>query len=318
MTYGGALSFLRRPYRRHNDLNQNNKIDHKIDQSIEWAIVGVPFDQSVTNRSGARLGPQAIRAASVQLAELPAFPFGFDPFDYISVCDWGDIFLDPGYPDKICETIEQAIESLLDAGIRPLSLGGDHFITYPILRAQAKKWGPISLVHFDAHSDCWPDDGVRLDHGTMFSRAVKEGVIAPERSIQVGIRTWCDQAWCDQDFGFKILTAPDVHTQGTESVTQQILERVGQHPVYMTFDIDCLDPAFAPGTGTPVVGGLSSAQALAIVRGLGSLEFIGADVVEVAPAYDHAEITALAAATVAHDFLCLIAQKNREKASITG
>jgi len=300
LTHGGALSFLRRKYT--DDLT-----------GVDVVVSGIPYDGAVTYRSGARLGPRAIRAASVQLAELMAFPFGFDPFDSIAVSDMGDCFVDPHYPDDVIATIETHIAKILDAGASPLSLGGDHFVTYPILRAMAKRHGPVALLHFDAHPDTWPDDGKRFDHGSMFLRAKNEGLIDVDRSVQVGIRTHNDS-----DHGFDILTAPWIHRHGVEAAIDAILERVGDAKVYMTFDIDCLDPAFAPGTGTPVSGGLSSAQALDIVRGLGALDFTGMDVVEVAPAYDVSEITAIAAATVAHDYLCLLAEKKGAKRKPVG
>lgn len=290
MTYGGALSFLRRRYSR--DLD-----------GVDVAVSGLPYDCAVTYRSGSRLGPRAIRAASVQLAELKAFPFGFDPFDTLSVVDYGDCFLDPHHPETIVKSISEHIKTILSADVFPLSFGGDHFVTYPVLKAIAEKHGPVALLHFDAHCDTWDDDGTRMDHGSMFLRAHKEGLIDVTHSSQVGIRTYNDS-----DHGFDILSAPWVHREGVEKTIQAIKERVGSKKVYLTFDIDCLDPVYAPGTGTPVVGGLTSAQALGILRGLEGLNLVGADVVEVCPAYDVSEITALAGATIAHDILCLLAK----------
>jgi agmatinase len=188
-----------------------------------------------------------------------------------------------------------------------LTFGGDHFITYPLLRAHANKHGPLALVHFDAHTDTWDDEDGRLDHGTMFSRAVKEGLIDAEHSIQIGIRTHNPNTR-----NITILEAPWVHENTSQACIDKILAQVGNQKAYLTFDIDCLDPAFAPGTGTPVVGGLSTAKTLSILRGLGSLNFVGADVVEVAPAYDHANITAIAAATIAYEYLVLKAQQNAD------
>lgn len=294
MTYGGALSFLRRKYTR--DLN-----------GADVVVSGVPFDSATTFRSGARLGPQAIRAASVQLAELRAFSFGFDPFDYLAVADWGDCFLDSGYPADVVPVVIEHARTILASGAKMLTFGGDHFISYPLLVAHAEKYGPISLVHFDAHSDTWPDDGTRLDHGSMFLRAAREGIVDPATSIHLGIRT--DNP---DDHGFTVRDAPWIHENGIDATIAEVYRVAGDRPAYVTFDIDCLDPAFAPGTGTPVVGGLSSAQAVGIIRGLGDLDLIGMDVVEVAPAYDHSEITALAAATIAHDLLCLLAVKKRD------
>ena len=291
MTYAGALSFMRRKYTR--DLT-----------GVDVAVTGIPFDCATTNRSGARLGPRAIRAASTHLAPLAGFPFGFDPFDTLAVIDYGDCFLDYGYPQHVVAGVEAHADEILSAGASMLTFGGDHFVTYPLLRAHQKIHGPMSLVHFDAHSDTWEDDGERLDHGSMFLRAAREGIVDPGRSVQVGIRTHNDET-----HGYNILTAPWVHRHGADATIAEIKRVVGDHKAYVTFDIDCLDPVFAPGTGTPVVGGLTTAQALEILRGLGDLDLVGMDIVEVAPAYDHAEVTALAAATLAHDYLCLLAAK---------
>jgi len=289
MTYGGALSFLRRRYSR--DLD-----------GVDVAVTGIPYDGAVTFRPGARLGPRAIRAASVQLAELKAFPFGFDPFETLAVVDYGDCFIDPHHPETVVEAIAAHIGGIVGAGVIPLTLGGDHFATYPVLRAIARHHGPVALLHFDAHCDTWSDDGKRFDHGSMFLRAKNEGLIDVDRSCQVGIRTHNDS-----DHGFAVLTAPWVHAQGVDKTLAAIKARIGAGKVYVTFDIDCLDPAYAPGTGTPVPGGLTSACALELVRGLGGLDLVGADVMEVSPPFDVAEITALSAATIAHDLLCLMA-----------
>lgn len=291
MTFAGALSFLRRKYTRELE-------------GVDVVVSGVPYDGAVTNRPGCRLGPRAIRAASTQLAELQAFPFGFDPFDHLSVSDYGDAWLDPHRPETVPTAIEAHARTILRAGAKMLTLGGDHFVSYPLLRAHAEAFGPLALVQFDAHSDTWDDDGRGFNHGTMFLRAAEERVVDPARSVQVGIRTQNASAQ-----GFEILSCPWIHRNGIEATLAAIWERVGDAPAYLSFDIDCLDPAFAPGTGTPVAGGLASWQALEILRGLGGLDWVGMDVVEVAPPYDHAEITALAAATVAHDWLCLLAEK---------
>lgn len=291
MTYSGALSFMRRKYSR--DLT-----------GVDIAISGVPFDAATSFRPGARFGPAAVRAASTQLSELLAFPAGIDPFDKLAVIDYGDCTLDYGFPGNVVEQVEAHALEILASGAGMLTFGGDHFITYPLLKAHAMHHGPMALVHFDAHTDTWDDEDGRLDHGTMFTRALKEGLIDADSSVQIGIRTHNEDTR-----GVRVLDAPWVHENTAQTIIEQICETVGDTPAYLTFDIDCLDPAFAPGTGTPVVGGLSSAQALAILRGLGCLNFIGADVVEVAPAYDHADITAIAAATIAHDYLVLMAQK---------
>ena len=287
MTYGGAVSFLRRNYTR--DI-----------ADADIVVSGIPFDMATSNRPGARLGPRAIRAASVGLAELDAYPFGFDPFEHLAVADYGDCFMDFGHPAAAVERIEAHAEEILASDAMMVTLGGDHFITYPLLRAHAKKHGPLSLVHFDAHCDTWPDDGSRLDHGSMFLRAAREGIVDPATSVQIGIRTHNADT-----HGYTILGAPWVHREGIGATIDVVGEVVGANKAYLTFDIDCIDPAFAPGTGTPVSGGLTTAQALEAVRSLGDVDLVGMDVVEVAPPYDVAEITALAAATIAHDFICL-------------
>lgn len=299
MTYGGATSFLRRKFTR--DLT-----------GVDVVVSGVPLDTATTYRPGTRLGPRGIRAASVQLAELKAFPWGVDPFETLSVIDYGDCFLDPHNPSTIKNAIVQHARDILASGAKMLTLGGDHYVTYPLLIAHAEKFGkPLSVIHFDAHCDTWPDDSPdQLNHGTMFYKAIKEGLIDPKKSVQVGIRTWND------DFmGMNVLDAPWVHENGVNATIQRIREVVGDNPTYVTFDIDCLDPAAAPGTGTPVAGGLSSAQALKIVRSLTDVNIVGADVVEVSPPFDVSEMTALAAAHIAFDFLCVLnAQKTLRKA----
>jgi agmatinase len=291
MTYGGALSFARRRYSR--DL-----------AGVDIVVSGIPYDNAVTYRSGCRLGPRAIRAGSVQLAELEHFPFGFDPFNTLSVVDYGDAFIDPHHPTSVFDSIEAHADHILDSGAMMLSLGGDHSVAYPLLKAHAKKYGPVALVQFDAHCDTWPDDGTRFDHGTMFARAAAEGIIDVKRSTQVGLRTYNSS-----DHGFEILTSPWVHRNGIDAAIDIVRDRAGDATVYLSFDIDGLDPAFAPGTGTPVIGGLASWQGLEFVRGLEPLRLIGMDLVEVAPAYDHAEITAIAAASIAYDWMAVVAKQ---------
>lgn len=297
MTYAGALSFMRRPYTR--DLT-----------GVDVAICGVPFDGATSNRPGARLGPRAIRAASTELGSGDSFPYGGNPFAHLTTVDYGDFFLEPQYPEEVANDISAQARHVLAGGARMLSLGGDHFVSYPLLTAHAERHGPLALIQFDAHSDTWPDDNSRLDHGTMFLRAVRDGIVDSHRSIHAGIRSQNES-----DHGFKVLTAPWIHRHGVDAAIDAIAERVGDAKAYLSFDIDVLDPAFAPGTGTPVCGGLASWQALEIIRGLSRLNIIGADVVEVSPPYDHAEITALAAATVAHDILCNWASAKRANAA---
>jgi agmatinase len=288
-TYAGALSFMRRKYTR--DL-----------AGVDVAITGIPFDQSVTNRPGTRFGPEAVRKASNQHAWGPYWPWFFDPFDTLAVVDYGDCFFDWGRKEDVPKRIAGHAAEIIDAGASMVSLGGDHFISYPLLRAHAEKHGMLSLLHFDAHRDVEPDEGGRIDHGTMFNYAIRDGLIDPRRSLQLGIRTTYHG---ERTYGMNILYADQVHVMSFEQIGAEIERIVGDNPVYLTFDIDCLDPAFAPGTGTPVPGGLSSYQALSILRHLSRVNFIGMDLVEVSPPYDHAEITALAGATIVLEYLCL-------------
>ena len=288
-SFGGAGSFFRVPYSR--DLT-----------GVDVVVSGVPLDIATTNRSGASLGPRAIRNASLSLAWERPWPWQKDPMAEMAVIDYGDCENHSGGGLLRVAHIEQHVARILDAGAASLLLGGDHFISYPSLCAHAKVHGPLSLIHFDAHTDTWPSSGEGINHGTMFYKAAKEGIVIPGQSIQIGIRTTNDAT-----LGYQILSASDVHRQGCDAVIAQIRARVGQNPVYLTFDIDCLDPAFAPGTGTPVAGGLSSAEALAILWRLGEIDFRGMDVVEVSPPFDHADVTALAAATIVQRYLQLLA-----------
>lgn len=288
-SFGGAVSFFRTPFGR--DLSD-----------IDVAVMGIPLDIAVTNRSGARLGPRAIRNASMSLAWERPWPWTIDPLEALKVVDYGDCENNEGGGLLSVKHIESWISQILATDTATLLLGGDHFISYPSLCAHYKKHGPIALIHFDAHTDTWPSSGEGVNHGTMFYKAAKEGIVLPEHSIQIGIRTTNDDT-----LGYDIVSAPDVHQQSAAAIIERIRKRVGNHPTYITFDIDCLDPAFAPGTGTPVPGGLSSFQALNIIRGLSGINLIGMDVVEVAPAYDHAELTALAGAQIGIELLALYA-----------
>ena len=286
--YAGALSFMRRRYSR--EL-----------AGVDVAVWGIPLDAAVSNRPGARFGPQAIRRASAILCGDPQYPFSSDPFETLTVVDYGDCAFDYGRHAEIPGAIQAQARAIIDEGVHLISLGGDHFITWPLLQAHAAKHGPLALVQLDAHQDTWDDDGDRLDHGTFVARAVRAGLIEPARSIQVGIRTHAPD-----DFGIEIVDGYAVHALGVPGTIERILARVGGGPAYLSVDIDCLDPAHAPGTGTPVAGGLSSAQLLMILRGLGGIDWRGMDVVEVAPAYDHADITAIAAAAVVQHYLGLL------------
>jgi agmatinase len=293
--YSGALSFCRRRYAR--DL-----------AGVDMAVIGVPFDTSVSNRPGCRFGPRGIRAASTQLSWSHAWPSPFDPFKQLNMADWGDVDFDFGHPEAVPAQIEAAVGHVLGQGAAALVLGGDHFVSYPSLRAHAAKHGDgLSLIHFDAHCDTAILDDTRIDHGTMFYHAAREGIVDAKRSIQVGIRT----SYYDPS-AFVVHDANAVHERGIDATVARIREVVGDNRCYVTFDIDCLDPAYAPGTGTPVCGGLSTWQAKEIIRRLEGIDLVGMDVVEVSPPFDHAEITSLAGATIALELVCLYA-RTREK-----
>ncbi len=292
--WSGATSFARLPYAAD-------------PAGLDLAVVGAPFDAAVSNRPGTRFGPRAIRQASAMLAWERTWPHARDPLEARKVGDWGDIAFDYGRPETIPAAIHDALAAIHAAGAATLLLGGDHSVSYPSLRAHAARHGGLALVQFDAHTDTWGEPGreaARTDHGTMFHRAVEEGLIDPAASIQVGIRTVNDDP-----MGIAIRDVRAVHAEAPEATAAAIRARVGERPAYISFDIDCLDPAFAPGTGTPVCGGLSTHQALEILRGLAGLPLVGMDLVEVSPPYDHAEITALAGATLALELVALFAAR---------
>jgi agmatinase len=290
-TYAGVLSFMRRPY------SKNVK-------NADVVIWGIPFDQAVSHRPGSRFGPQAIRRASAIFDNDPQYPFGIDLFKNMAVIDYGDCLIDYAELWKTPKSIERQAASIIKGGAFLYSMGGDHFVTWPLLKAHAALHGPLALVHFDAHQDTWYDDGKRISHGSFVARAAREGIIDTKRSIQIGIRTCAPE-----DFGIKIITGYELEEMTASEISNAILKQAGEAKTYLTFDIDCLDPAFAPGTGTPVAGGPSSAKMLSVLTKLGDLNIVGSDVVEVAPAYDHAEVTAIAGATVAMHVMGLLASK---------
>jgi agmatinase len=267
-------------------------------------VAGIPFDLGTTNRPGARFGAAAIRAASRMLVDGEHPTARLDP-GRAAVADAGDLAIALGdIPASLA-----AIERQAAAHRHLLALGGDHTVTLALLRALAKRAGPVGLVHFDAHVDTWPEGfGQRWSHGSVFFHALEEGLVDPRRMVQIGIRSPVSRAVMDWTLarGVTVIGAPEVHEAGPAAIAERARRAVGERAVYLSFDIDALDPAFAPGTGTPEVGGLASWQAQAILRRLRGLDFVGADVVEVAPAYDVAEVTALAAATVAWEYLALV------------
>ncbi|WP_219509979.1 agmatinase [Nonomuraea ceibae] len=275
------------------------------------AVVGVPFDSGVSYRPGARFGPSAVREASRLLR--PYHP-GLDvsPFERVQVADAGDIAANPFHIGEAIESIEAAADAL-DA--RLVTIGGDHTIALPLLRSAARKHGPVALLHFDAHLDTWDTYfGAEYTHGTPFRRAVEEGILDTEALSHVGIRGPLygkKDLEEDRRLGFGILTAADVLRRGLDEVIDALRQRIGDRPLYVSVDIDVLDPAHAPGTGTPEAGGLTSRELLEILRGLAGTNLVGADVVEVAPAYDHAEITSVAASHVAYDLVSLLALREK-------
>lgn len=265
----------------------------------EVVVSGIPFDLATSGRAGARGGPGAIRQASRNLVwDRPRFPWDFELQERLVIADDGDIGFPYGEPQAATDAIQQHARALLEAGKTLLSFGGDHYVTLPLLREHARVHGPLALLHFDAHTDT-DRNGTAFDHGAMFHHAVQEGLLLPDHSVQVGIRT----TYTREGHPFAVLDGPWVNEQPAAAIVERVREIVRSRPVYLSFDIDCLDPAFAPGTGTPVAGGLTSDRALQILRGLAGIDLRGMDVVEVAPAYDHAELTALAAATLALEML---------------
>ena len=300
--FTGPSTFARLPYVRTLD-------------DVDLAIVGVPFDTGVTYRVGGRFGPNAVRAASVMLR--PYNPnLDVSPFEILSCVDYGDVAIVPGYTERSYAAIEAAVAPIVEAGVIPLLIGGDHACTLPHLRATRSR-GPVAVIDFDSHTDAWDSYfGERHNHGTWMRRAIEEGLVDVGRSIEVGLRGPVYEAgdWTSlrSELGLEYLTTEEVLERGTENVADVIRKRVGEGPAFVSFDIDVVDPAFAPGTGTPEPGGLSAHDALAIVRRLRGIDFVGFDVVEVIPAYDPAGQTAFLAANLAYEMLSLAAVRRRD------
>jgi len=295
--YTGAASFARLP---------------RLDQvsSADLMVVGIPFDTGVSFRPGTRFGPNHIRDSSRLLRPYnPALDV--HPFNLIQVADAGDLNVNPFNIGEAIETIEKEASALTSSNRRLVTIGGDHTIALPLLRAAAKVHGPIALLHFDAHLDTWDTYfGEEYTHGTPFRRAVEEGILDTEAICHVGTRgPLYGKKDLDDDhrFGFGIVTSADVYYQGVKEIIAKLKDRVGNRPLYISVDIDVLDPAHAPGTGTPEAGGITSREILELLRGLNGCNIIGADVVEVAPAYDHAQITGIAASHIAYELVSLMA-----------
>jgi agmatinase len=297
--YAGAPTFARLP-----------RID-EVD-SFDVAVIGAPFDGGVSFRPGARFGPSAIRQASRHLRPAYHPVQDVSPYRVLQAVDAGDVPCNPFDIDAALQQVDDGIGDLLTSGARPVILGGDHTIALGGLRAVARKHGPVALIHFDAHLDTWNSYfGADRTHGTVFRRAHEEGLLIQDAGTHIGIRGplyAAEDLTDDAAFGFEIIRAEDLDRIGVGEISDRIRRRVGDAPVYLSIDIDVLDPAFAPGTGTPEMGGLTSRELLALVRALPREQLVAADLVEVSPAYDHAEITSLAAATLGFEISALMAR----------
>jgi len=279
------------------------------DRDAAICVAGIPYDLGTTNRPGARFGPAAIRQASRMLVD-GEHPIAWSDPVRLDIADIGDFAIAHGDIQATLAAIEEQAKGICHL----VTLGGDHTVTLALLRALRPQTGPLALVHFDAHVDTWPDSfGQRFGHGSPFYHAIEEGLIDPRHTVQIGIRSPMEKRVYDWTVGkgVTILFAEDIHEQGPKWAAERIRAIIGDRPAYLTFDVDALDPAFAPGTGTPEIGGLASWQAQSILRGLAGLSFRGMDVVEVSPPYDHAEITALAAAAIVWEYLALLARPNQ-------
>ena len=283
-------------------------------EGVDVAIVGVPFDTGASYRVGARFGPEAIRSVSALLRHHNEV-LDVSIFDHCSVVDYGDLPVNPGYIEDSYKMIEEGLLPILDGGVTPIMLGGDHSVTLPELRAMAKRHGPVALILLDSHTDTGDKRfGRRYTHGTPFRRAVEEELILVDHSIQAGMRGSIysrDSLNDARKMGFDLVTSVEAQEQGINELIRRIRERAGDAKAFVSFDIDFVDPAYAPGTGTPEVGGFTSSEALRVVRGLKGLDLIGFDLVEVLPQHDPSQITALLAANIVYEFISLIALRKK-------
>lgn len=281
-------------------------------ENTDFVIVGVPFDTASSFRTGSRFGPNAVRTISAMIKPNNV-QLKVNVLEHLEGGDYGDIPIVPGYMEPTFQSIERELDTILSHDSIPITIGGDHSIVLPELRAIAKKHGPVALVHYDAHADI--NDtvfGEKHNHGTPFRRAIEEGLIDPSRSIQIGMRGslyFADEFEEAARLGLKLIPAHEVRELGFEKISQMVRERVGDHKAFFSFDIDFVDPAYAPGTGTPEVGGFTSFEALDLIRKVKDINFVGFDMVEVLPAYDHAEITAYLGANVCFEFMSIIAYR---------
>jgi agmatinase len=296
--FGGIATFARLP--------------HRPDPTgADVAVVGVPYDSATTFRSGARFGPRAVRAASQVLRPYNS-ALDVQPFEVLEVVDAGDVPVAPAYVEETQERITTVVGRLLAAVGVVVAIGGDHSVSLPLLRAQQRHRGPVALIHLDAHPDTWSDEfGLRYGHGTPFWHAAKEGLVDTATSIQIGMRGPTDapdDLRRSLELGYHMVTGEQFWELGVEGTLARVHEVV-RGPAYLSLDIDVADPAYAPGTGTPEVGGLTSRQLITLVRGLAGLDLVGMDLVEVAPPYDHGEVTSLLAANLVYEFLSLLAKR---------
>ncbi len=299
--FAGIKTFMRLPH-------------VKTTSDVDLAVVGIAFDTGASYKSGARFGPSAIREASTLMRNY-SMNLDVNIFDHLSCVDYGDIDVVPGYIHETYKNIEEGLYPLIDAGVIPISLGGDHSITLAELRAAAKKYGPVALVHFDSHLDTWDNYwGMKYTHGTPFRRACEEGLIDTDHSIQVGIRGsqyGPEDIQGSRDLGFEVLTANELHRTGIEEGVRRICGRAKDAKVFLSFDIDFMDPSVAPGTGTVEVGGFNGYQAMTLIQGIKDLNIIAMDLVEVLPAIDQSGITAIMAANLIHEVMSVIALQKK-------
>jgi len=300
--FSGIKTFIRLPH-------------VKTTEDVDFAVVGIPFDTGASYKVGARFGPTAIREASTLIRNY-SMNLDVNVFDHLSGVDYGDLPVKPGYIHETYKDIEDGLQPLFDAGVVPISLGGDHSITLGELRAAAKKHGPVALVHFDSHLDTWDNYwGMKYTHGTPFRRACEEGLIDTAHSIQIGIRGTQygpEDVQGSIDLGFEVLTANELHKIGMDEGVKRIQKRVGNAKTFLSFDIDFVDPSMAPGTGTIEIGGFTGFETMTLVQGLRNIKIIGMDLVEVLPAIDPAGITAYMGASVIHEVLSILAIQKRD------
>ncbi|MGN7942686.1 agmatinase [Virgibacillus sp. 6R] len=305
--FSGIRTFMHLPYIT-NDL-----------ENVDFAVIGVPFDTGASHAVGTRFGPSAIREMSQRIRGVnPALDI--DIFEFMSGIDYGDILVHPGYIEYSYEAIEEQLTPIFEKNIIPILLGGDHSISLPHLRAAAKKYGPVSLVHFDAHSDTWrsSDPRKKYSHGNMFSLAVDEGIVDPYSSIQMGMRGSGPNPNLESsiELGYEVLSTDDVKKLPIIELCEKVKNRVGTKPVFLTFDVDFLDPIYAPGTGTPEAGGFTTYEAIQMIRGIAGINIIGFDIVETLPDRDQSNLTALHAANITFQVLSIIAKNKSLEASL--